>query len=51
MQVLLYHLLAFWKIEQQKIFREFHISTPKLRNIWIHVEIGIKAGCVQFYKL
>jgi hypothetical protein len=39
------------KIEQQKIFWELHISTPKLGDIWIHVEIGAKACCVQFYKL
>jgi hypothetical protein len=27
------------KIEQQRIFRELHISTPKLGDIWIFVEL------------
>lgn len=34
------------KIEQQKIFKELHIFTPKLGDIWIHVEIGVEASYV-----
>jgi hypothetical protein len=38
------------KIEQQRIFRELHISTPKLGDIWIPIKIEAKAYCVQLYK-
>lgn len=39
------------KIEQQRIFREFHISTPKLKDIQIPIEIEATTCCVQFYNL
>jgi hypothetical protein len=38
------------KIEQQITSKELHSVTPRLGDIWIPVEIGVKACCVQFYK-
>jgi hypothetical protein len=34
------------RIEQQRTSKELHIFMPSLGDIWIPIEIGIKACCV-----